>query len=262
MPLDILDDTPLHVSVSQIKTWMRCPRAYELKYVRGAEPEVVPHALVFGSAFHAALAAHYSRRRDHVERNTLDELMTVFADAWREHELGGVAIEKADGDPVDAGRRMLAAFVEHDAVDTSEVVAVERPITAVLHDPETGEVLEEVLTGVVDLVVKDDGLTVVVEHKTSARRYADDQLRHDVQLTAYQLALRQEGVDNVGLRFQVFTKGKAPAVQVEDVMRDDTDEDDFLRVAVGVLRAIDAGVSFPVRGWQCRSCQFRRRCNG
>jgi len=38
------------------------------------------------------------------------------------------------------------------------------------------------------------------------------------------------------------------------------DEDDFLRTAVGVLRAVDAGVAYPVRGWQCRGCQFAHAC--
>ena len=33
-------------------------------------------------------------------------------------------------------------------------------------------------------------------------------------------------------------------------------------MTVGVLKAIDAGSFFPVRGWQCRSCPYRRQCAG
>lgn len=263
MPLDILDSDVLHVSVSQIKTWLRCPRQYELKYVRGADPEVVPHALAFGSAFHAALAAHY-REKQAGRSHTVDELVSVFGAAWAEHGDRGVPLEVVEGAPdaVDLGRRMLGAFVDDDATRGAEVIDVERPVSAVLHNPDTGEVLEERLTGFVDLVVRERGRLVIVEHKTSARRYTEDQLRNDVQPTAYALAFRQAGLGDVDLRFQIVTKAKAPAVQVEDVLRDARDEQDFLRVAVGVLRAIDAGVSYPVRGWQCRGCQFRRRCNG
>jgi hypothetical protein len=52
----------------------------------------------------------------------------------------------------------------------------------------------------------------------------------------------------VGLRLQVITKSRVPAVQVGDGERRPRDEDDFLRTAVGVLRAVDAGVACPVRG--------------
>jgi CRISPR/Cas system-associated exonuclease Cas4 (RecB family) len=141
-----------------------------------------------------------------------------------------------------------------------EVVAVEEPFSVLLHNPDTDEVLEERLTGFIDLVVLEDGHPVVVEHKTAAKKYGADQLRFDVQLTGYQYAMHQRGWADVGLRFQIVTKTKTPVVQVEDVLREGGDEVDFLRTVVGVLKAIDAGVFFPVRGWQCRGCQFRRRC--
>lgn len=228
-----------------------------------ADPEIVPHALAFGTAVHAALAAHF-REKQAGRALSVGELVSVFSGVWGEQRAAGVPLEVVDGAPdaVDLGARMLAAFLEHDAGDGAEVVDVERRVTAVLHNPDTGELLEERLTGFVDLVVRDEGRLVIVEHKTSARRYTEDQLRHDVQPTAYALAFRQAGHGEVGLRYQVITKTKVPAVQVEDVVRDEKDEGDFLRVAVGVLRAIEAGVSFPVRGWQCRSCQYRRRCQG
>jgi hypothetical protein len=60
----------------------------------------------------------------------------------------------------------------------------------------------------------------------------------------------------VGLRLQVVTKTTLPVVQVAEVERGPRDEDDFLRTAVGVLRAVDAGVAYPVHGWACRGCQF------
>ena len=66
---------------------------------------------------------------------------------------------------------------------------------------------------------------------------------------------------DVELRLQVVTKAKVPVVQVADLERDGDDELDFLRVAAGVLTAIDAGVGYPVRGWACRGCPFRHAWN-
>lgn len=64
------------------------------------------------------------------------------------------------------------------------------------------------------------------------------------------------------LRYQVTTKTKVPAVQIADVTRDGSDEQDFLAITVNVLRAIDAGVSNPVRGWARRSCPYSAACRG
>jgi len=45
------------------------------------------------------------------------------------------------------------------------------------------------------------------------------------------------------------------SLEVVDVERDHHEED-FVRTAIGVLKAIDAGVSYPVRGWACKTCQW------
>ena len=58
----------------------------------------------------------------------------------------------------------------------------------------------------------------------------------------------------------MITKSKVPVVQVANLNRDSQDEDDFLRTAGGVLKVIDVGVSYPVRGWQCKGCQFAHAC--
>ena len=261
-PLHVVNDE-LHVSISQVKTWLRCPRQYELKYVRGAEPEMVPRALAFGSAFHAALALHYTAKKNALPASSNEELLAAFREVWTEQTTTGVAMELVADEapnPIDVAAKMLAVFHDHVENEDVEVLAVEEPFTARVRNPETGEVLEEQLTGFIDLIVVEDGHPVVVEHKTSAKKYGNDQLRYDIQPTAYQHAMRERGWEGIGLRFQVFTKTKAPQVQVEPIIRDGADENDFLRVTVGVLRAIDAGVFFPLRGWQCRSCQFRRRC--
>lgn len=195
-------------------------------------------------------------------------MLDTFRAAWEKATDGDVPLQTdEDGDEsgqmVDKGVSMLHAFAEHASrAPTLVVEAVEHPFTVPLHDPDSGERLEEALTGFMDLVVFEHGHRVVVEHKTSARKYGEDQLRFDLQVSGYKLAAREAGLGEVGLRFQIITKAKVPAVQVADIERGPADEEDFVRTAVGVLRAIDAGVSYPVRGWACRSCQFAHACRG
>lgn len=260
----------LHVSVSQLKTYLLCPRQFDFRYRRGAEPEFVPRALVFGIAFHSALATHYVDLRDIGEAPPVEKLIETFRTAWDLKVNGKVPLEGADDDdekenPIDLAARMIKKFDEQAEESERDMIvkAVEQPFAITLFDPDTGEVQEERLVGVIDLVVREGNDTIVVEHKTAAKKYAADQLRYDFQPTAYQLAMREQyGFNDVGLRYQVVTKTKTPAVQVENVLRDRNDENDFRRVALGVLKAIDAGVSYPVRSWACRSCPFKERCAG
>ena len=72
--------------------------------------------------------------------------------------------------------------------------------------------------------------------------------------------MQEQGWEDVGLRFQIVTKTKSPQVQIENVMRTSQDEDDFRRTAMGVLKAIDAGVNYPVRSWACKSCPYKSAC--
>jgi CRISPR/Cas system-associated exonuclease Cas4 (RecB family) len=257
----------LYTSVSQVRTWLTCSRRFELKYVRGVAPAFVPVNLAFGSAIHEALAAHYAEIKSTGSPLRRDLVLDVFRAAWAKAEYGEIplqAVEDGDdpGQMIDKGVSMLHCFAEHESkAPPFDVEAVELGFTVPLYDPDTGEVLDEALVGTMDLVVTENNRRIVVEHKTAARKFGQDQLRFDIQVSGYKLAARELGLgENVGLRFQVITKTKVPAVQVADVERDHNDEEDFVRTAVGVLRAIDAGVSFPVRGWQCRSCPYEYAC--
>jgi hypothetical protein len=254
----------LFFSVSQLKSWLRCSRAYEYRYIRGADPEFVPVPLAFGSAFHEALAHHYRWLKAGEPSPSLEASKQRFVDSFTAARNGPVPLQNHDdeGESFELlqakGLAMVEAALVH-PLASSKVVAVEQTFTVDLHHPDTGEVLDVKLLGVVDLVI-DEGHRTIVEHKTAARKYTADQLMFDVQPSAYAYAAGQMGWGDVGLKFNVVTKTKVPAVQVEDLRRDDNDIDDFLRTAVGVLTAVEAGVSFPVRGWGCKGCQFKARC--
>jgi putative RecB family exonuclease len=256
----------LFISVSQLKTYLKCPRQYELRYVRGVAPAFVPVPLAFGIAFHRALAAFYGGLKETGSPPELGLLLTVFEDAWKAATNGPVPLQPGDEedetvDHLGKGIEMLKVFHAHAFQQENVIVeAVEMPFTVDLHEPDTGEVLEERLTGVLDLVLGEDEHRVIVEHKSSAKKYSLDQLRYDIQPSAYGFAAKELGWGEIGLRFSITTKTKSPAMQVEDILRDAGDEDDFLRTVTGVLRSIDAGAFFPIRGWQCRSCQFQAAC--
>lgn len=257
----------LHFSISQLKSWLRCPRFFEFRYVRGLQPEFTPMNLAFGSAFHATLAHMYTALKERGAVPTLEEAQQHLFEEWKKGGSQAVPLQAEEDEKIgwddllDLGFRMLVPMRELVAgVDPKAVVAVEQPFVVDVNHPDTGEVLDEKLVGVIDLVLEEEGHRVVVEHKTAARKFTADQVRFDLQPAAYGFAAGKLGWGEVGLRFQVVTKTKVPTVQVEDLRRDGDDVSDFLRTTVGVLKAVDAGISFPLRGWQCRTCQYRAAC--
>ena len=106
----MIDRDGLHVSVSQVKTYLRCPRQYELKYLRGEAPAFVPEPLALRAAVHAALAAFYLGVQEQKQHPPLEEILTAFRDAWERFVEGDLPIVGGDGDAVQRGTNMLAAF--------------------------------------------------------------------------------------------------------------------------------------------------------
>ena len=91
---------------------------------------------------------------------------------------------------------------------------VEQPFDVPLIDLNTGEVLDRALVGTVDLLERDAaGGLVVVDLKTSARKYTDLQVEASLQLSVYSYATRMNGPadeQDLRLRFDVLTKTKQP----------------------------------------------------
>ena len=94
----------------------------------------------------------------------------------------------------------------------AEIVAVEQPFSVPLIDHETGEVLDRDLVGSLDLLERDaEGRLVVVDLKTSARKYTSLQVEASLQLSIYSYATSMNGLadqEDLRFRFDVLTKTK------------------------------------------------------
>jgi CRISPR/Cas system-associated exonuclease Cas4 (RecB family) len=255
----------LHLSASAVRMYVRCPAQYQLHYVVGAEAdsEVVPIALVFGSAIHHALACFYTSLKDRGRALPLKKVTAEFREVLTAALEGPVDLEGSTAEDVAAlGERVLGVF--HAQAGTPRVLAVEQAFSIPIVDPDTGEVFDERLVGGFDAVIEGaDGRPLVLEHKTAGRRWSDDQLRYDLQGAAYALAMQHLGhAGPTTIRYQILTKTKDPAAQVVDVLKTAQDLDDIQRTLVSVLRAVDAGIFYPIRGWQCDTCGYQQPCTG
>jgi hypothetical protein len=225
------------------------------------EPSFRASALAFGSAWHSALG-DYLLTSTGSEKKHLDELHDVFVVAFEEQvDSDGPPVLYDEGEDFDGlvglAKRMLAVFVEK--VPVPKVRAIEVPFSIDLVDPATGEVLPP-LVGAVDALVIKDGVTTVWEFKSGKRKWAADQLAYDLQPSAYKVGMRSHGIEDVELELVLTTKGKVPDVQVERLVRGRQEERDLIATAASVVRAVEAGVDHPIRGWGCRGCAYAGAC--
>ena len=247
-----------HTSVSAIKTFLSCPRKYSLFYVLKVRPSFRAAALVFGSAWHETIGLWLTE--DNVG---LEQLQQHLRDGLTARLRGENNVlfddEKEDeASLVDTAIRMLDAFITL-VPRPEKTLAVEMAFELELADT-TGEILPVPLIGALDAVVLEGGRGAVWELKSGKKKWSADQFEFDLQATAYGVAARECGYDGVALKFLITTKTKNPDVQRETVIRHRADEEELAEIAFGVHRAVEAGVDYPNRGWQCRVCPYAAAC--
>jgi CRISPR/Cas system-associated exonuclease Cas4 (RecB family) len=256
-----------HWSFSRINALVNyCSLAWAFRYVRLLKPRFTPISLVFGGAFHSALAFHATRRL-HGQEVTVADCQEVFADLLAENcRRDGPPVRFGEGDTIDTlvaqGQRMLATYLA--SLDPEEEIeAVSMPFSVPLIDA-SGRLLDKPLIGEFDLVVRGaDGIRTIVDWKTSARRWPKGKADTDLQATCYLWAEKHQGRPATQLRFDVVTKTKEPACECHPATRDDQE---FVRLGelVRVLERVAANKCFHPQegGWECANCPYADACKG
>lgn len=243
-----------HLSVSQIGTFLACPRKHAFRYVDRLPAERRSSAAALGTAVHAACAWWQEARMGGAEPDAA-EVRRIFDAAWAA-ELAGEGIEDAPED-LEAlggtGGQLVQLYIRTGLPVPDDVeVRFDVPLT----DPRSGDELPVPLIGYQDFIVGD----VVGEVKTTARKASPSQWA--LQLAGYSYAHRVVHGVRPTMRVVQLVKTKEPKVVVDDVVVSDVEEDWFLEVAAEVHDGIAAGVRHPVPGWMCGGCEFRQACRG
>ena len=256
-----------YISWSQVASYQLCPKAYEFKYVLRAEPAFVPSSLVFGVAFHDAVARTSAADLAGAPRPSAEELALGVA-----HEL------RASSVPLRLGKG--------ESLESLDALA-SRMLVAYLASPEshvqgTSICIEDVARGNVDQSIppvearvdhvyqRADGSLVVRDVKTTRSKWSADKVSESApQLRLYAMLLDREleGLGRVeSLEFLTVTKAAKPVVQLHQLPArnagsDGSDgHDGLIDQLQQVWAGIEAGV-FPARpGWPCKSCPFSDRC--
>lgn len=240
-----------HLSVTQLRMYLRCPLQYKFRYVDGLK--IPPtSALCLGRSVHGALEDNYTQKLVTRQDLSITHLTDIFSDNW-EQQAQEILFEEDEkpGKIKDQGIGMLRVY-HHEVAPKVYPVYVEHGFE--LPIPGT----DRTLKGYIDLVDEDG---VIVDHKTTKRAMQERTVATDLQLTAYAFAYRGlEGRDEAGLRFDVMVRTKNPKIQQLRATRTQQDIDRFLQLLRQVNRAIETGLFYPNENFMCPSCGYRDMC--
>lgn len=255
-----------HHSFSSLNAFVNiCPLQYLYRYVERRAPERRAAVLAFGSAVNEALASidrELSRGRGPDEAGAGE----VFASYWKRQFAGDVPLEFTGSDTSESLLLKGERLVEHYA---RELLPEERPrpedqlrFTVPIQDRD-GQVLERPLVGAFDRLIDVDGRFGIVDWKTAAKRWTQDELDRDLQATAYLYAAPLAiGEAPAFFRYDLLLKTKKPGIERYYVDRTERDIRRFVRIVREVDNALDAGVFVPRdKSWACRSCSYRGACD-
>ena len=181
-----------HWSFSRLDTYARCPMAYKARYldpkIPGA-PSVPPlpdspSAALLGTLCHRSLElagqellrARHKGRLNRQQRLILDSLARAFQEA---PEAGGAVLAEAQA--------ILVEYLQAGDFYADQVVGLEWPFDLVIEDP-AGDIR---VVGVIDrLEVTPEGVVRIKDYKTNRMLYTKDELRHSLQASLYEIAVR------------------------------------------------------------------------
>lgn len=246
---------PKRTSASQLVTWAMCPRKYAFTYVLGVEPEFRSIALVLGSALPGAVGWFFEERIQGREPTIAEAKRVLSADLAAE-AVENVRWKDMTPEALDArGQALLETYLT--TYGTLPVVEVERRFEIDLVDHETGEVLPRKLKGYFDLVLEDH---TVVELKTSARSWRENDLERHIQAGAYASAWNTFHGGPSEVVFHVIVKLKTPRIELFRVHRGEPGLGWWFHAVREIENAIAKHVFPPSPGPLCHECEFGKTC--
>jgi putative RecB family exonuclease len=254
----------LHISKTQLTTYLQCPRRFWFQYVIGQPWEFAPATLAFGSAIHDAVAWFYESVTEGITPSP-DHVRARFRDRWiRERSRQSLRYfnDQTETGLTGLGDALIEVFCGE--IRPRRILAVERSFAVDLRG-ERDVPLDVKLIGAIDLIEEDDeGHAIVCELKTSAKRYSDQQSDQQMDGLVYGYAAHQLGLSSadgeVLVRYDVLIKAKAPALQQVYVTKTGADGVRLVRWIQEILHAIEMEAFYPNYGWACQQCPFQQAC--
>jgi putative RecB family exonuclease len=249
-------ELPRVVSISQVNAYLGCPLKYRFQYVDKIPRPWRVAAMAFGSSVHAAVE-WFHKERLAGRSPDLSQVLQVFDADWYAQNTEPLVFSERESREglAEKGRAMLQLYVE--STNGAKPVAVEQWFELDLADPETGELLDVRLRGVIDLVEEGD---VLVDLKTAGRTLESGGLDRHLQLSTYALAFLLLRGQIPKLRLDMLLKTTKPRLERHETTRSLEDLGWTARLIREVSLAIETEHFFPNPSWRCTECEYFAHC--
>ncbi|VGO18790.1 RecB family exonuclease [Pontiella sulfatireligans] len=247
-----------HVSASQINQLLNiCSLQFYFERIAKLKKPFVSHSLAFGTAAHRTLE-HYFKWLKAGETPDRDSHLDMFSELWKkanqEQEIKFGAKDDAESLSV-KGRNMIGCFIDH--IDPAEkVLSVSQAFCVPVHAPD-GSVVEDPIIGEFDLVVEREGMPVIVDWKTAARKWAAGQAHKNFQATVYSYAWNQMYRSRPSVEFRVVTKTKEPSYEQHETQRSERQEQRMAMLISKAQQIVKHELYVPAEtGFYCTDCPY------
>lgn len=196
---------------SKMKAYKQCPRAFFYRYLLGWEVDYPQLALIFGEAWHRAMAVLFEKG---YSKDSIESGHEEFLRYYREYYSESTDLEHIPKDPTTALEGLLAYVSCYEDIDRFTVLHIER----------SGNVLitEDIAMHYrLDAIVDDPKLGIInLDHKTTSWSSPSwsDQFQLDFQMNLYTHALYSmyspEEVWGVKVNGMLFLKSRVEPMRV------------------------------------------------
>jgi RecB family exonuclease len=261
-------DAPVPVSASLLEQFAICPTRWFLS--REAGGIVRAHQSANMGLIVHAIAQRVAAGELDAGPDDASVLMEHVAAVWDRMEFRTPWARARELERVQAA---LGRFLHWHHANPRRLIGVEEQFQSVLDLP-TGEQVR--LTGYADrLELDSDGRVVVVDLKTGRTKPTGPQVRSNLQLGLYQLAVDHGAIDGLPtlpeggakaggaelIQLGLTDGGPDAEVQVQPEQADDSTERDQLRGSLAWTAARVRAEQFPaIAGDHCRDCSFVPLC--
>lgn len=245
-----------HVSHSQLSMWLRCPRQWEYRYVKGIK--LAPSgALVEGGCYHDTLEFNFKQKIKTGNDYSVDDWEGIFSTFW-DKRLSEEEVDWEGQSPDNLKMEGIGLVREY----ATSVAPTIQPVK--VEETYYSNVAGVTFICRIDLET-DTGL--IIDHKTSSRKYGQIDVDYDMQASAEAFALNKPITfeNHVALKFNV------PIIQIIRSLRTTEDINWWLGMASRVVIQMRTGVApprcvdaFGKAGWWCsvRFCGNYEDCRG
>lgn len=241
------------VSHSAMQCYEECPAKYHFLYVRGIKPDKKSLPLGIGNAVHKVLAEQYKGIKSN-NPISFDDAFKVFKEG-----ISGGDIDFKEGS-------LEETLLEYEPI--IKVILnnplpidpnrIENFFKVKFQNPKTKELLAPKLSGIIDLTTVDD---IIVEHKTSAKQYKEENITDSFQHVVYYVSYHQiYHKPPSQILYHVIYKNPRVLPEIYKVRVSQADVDKFFNWSKRIISGITNDDWKAKPSFKCRWCDYKDLC--